>query len=233
MNFFPISHDLSLAELMECDPPRFHTEYSDHVFKSNAVIFPDRHMGKGHFKTACAGELVCLGSQELTNFFASCVFKRPFNRLVEATLKTPITRLIPVEELSANVVEGNSHLWATTLLNTSYAYLAKIRGDHAWPEPQPSVLFDLSFVKAGVAIHTTKSGNKKTVLKFSALVEETLDVTPEQPFIRFTGNEIANPPLGDDEVVADFIEFMLFLQHLQWKLTHGKCYISDFQGIRE
>lgn len=82
-------------------------------------------------------------------------------------------------------------------------------------------------VELGPSKGKGKGKVNRTVLEFSALVEEIL---PHGEFVRFTGNEKANP-VCDDELLSLFVEFMLFLQHLQYQITKEKLYISDWQGI--
>lgn len=249
IKFYPVEMDLRIADLMVREPPRFETESNEYLFFAKAIIFLNRPLGQGQFKTAVAGQLICLGA--LMSTFAECVYKRPFKVIqgptsIEETdrVKLPVERLMPVEELSMLVVETNSHLWAVSLLNTSYDYLKSLINDPIFLPP-PDTLLDLSFVQAGLAIclkdevkkatrgKSKTKATKTTSLVFSALVEETL---PDHPFIRFTGNAVANPEtLDDDEdaAVNEFQAFMLFLQHVQLKITKNLCYISDWQGVSE
>lgn len=226
MHFYPIDHTLDLVDLMRRKPPRFETEDNEFFFKSQVVFYPMQELGRGQFKTACAGQLVCLGSSDYTASFSKCVFKRPFQK----TDKVEVKRLIAVEELSILVTEANSHLWASTLLNTSFAYIEKLKNERS-VGPPPEVIPNLRFVQAGVGLCLKEQTLKRTKTKklsFSALIEEMLP--PERPFTRFTGNAVANPAPFEDDLDNYFLDFMLFLQHLQYKITQGKCYISDWQG---
>ncbi|KAH8822177.1 hypothetical protein DL96DRAFT_1444822, partial [Flagelloscypha sp. PMI_526] len=136
-------------------------------------------------------------------------------------------------ELSDLLTEATCHLWATTLLNTSFARIFAWIDDPLYPKP-PEDIPTLKFVNAGIMIvykkiaSHSKTGTSRVKLEFSMLVEERL---PKATFIRFTGNADANPFRPGDPNLDRFFNFMLFLQHLQYQFTKASAYISDWQGV--
>lgn len=67
-----------------------------------------------------------------------------------------------------------------------------------------------------------------TAHRVAYLLEEL--IPSDVPFIKYIHNADAVPLQDPDEEGYDTAVFLCFIQHIQFVLTHGQAYISDFQG---
>ncbi|KAK0457077.1 uncharacterized protein EV420DRAFT_1271890, partial [Desarmillaria tabescens] len=122
--------------------------------------------------------------------------------------------------------EANTMLWANTLHDMSLdMVLSKAPSLGTPPGPIP----DLHFVEATVVMNSKPDSVKpKDWHGFCALVERLL---PEDDFVKYVCNGTPQPiDLGSDEQHRIAV-FLCFLQHIQYRFTKEKAFVSDYQGI--
>jgi hypothetical protein len=109
--------------------------------------------------------------------------------------------------------------------------------NHAPPgvEDFMSIIPLFRFVDAGVAVvvkplETTSTGRPSTQ-RATYLLEEMLPGSPAE-FVKYMNNSEATTILERDDSDSEYklAEFLMFMQHVQYQITHGTAYISDFQG---
>ena len=49
-------------------------------------------------------------------------------------------------------------------------------------------------------------------------------------FVKYMNNFEATTILEQDDSEYELAKFLMFMQHVQYQITHGIAYISDFQG---
>lgn len=125
--------------------------------------------------------------------------------------------------------------WADSLLRFAYEFLDDFMSRRAPSnDPFPIVIPRLRFVKAAMAysIQQFDKGPSKSSPVLQArrayLLEELL--SSDIPFIKYIHNAEAVPLQDPDEEGYETAVFLCFIQHLQFILTHGQAFISDFQG---
>ncbi|KAF8957943.1 hypothetical protein BDZ97DRAFT_2061944 [Flammula alnicola] len=185
---------------------------------------------KGTFKTANLASLefdnvrslVGLGSVEVDKF--AVALKRPFLDVKAASKRpglrsvnaaAPVSRLTVTDEQHAVTGEAKLLVWANALLEFAYDFIF----DYAQTNNAPPGVED--FIRCGrEAIGNNLSG-------------KTINTTSNIPF----GGDVAWYPsrattiLERDDPEYELAEFLMFMQHAQYQITHGTAYISDFQGV--
>ena len=159
--------------------------------------------------------------------------KRPGLRSVNAT--APVSRLTVMDEQHAVTGEAKLLVWANALLEFTYDFIFSYAQNNNAP---PGVDFMATiplfrFVDAGVAVvmkplETTSAGRPSTQ-RATYLLEEMLPGTPGE-FVKYMNNSQATTILERDDPEYELAEFLMFMQHVQYQITHGTAYISDFQG---
>lgn len=220
-------------------------------FRAHLIYNPEERIGKGSFKTANQASLefgnvrplVGLGSHIDTSkltvalkrpFIDKAASKRPGLRSLNAT--APVSRLTVTDEQHAVTGEAKLLVWANALLEFAYDFIF----DYAQTNNAPPGVEDFMtiiplfrFVDAGVAVvvkplETTLTGRPSTQ-RATYLLEEMLPGTPAE-FVKYMHNSEATTILQHDDPEYELAEFLMFMQHVQYQITHGTAYISDFQG---
>lgn len=193
-------------------------------------------LGRGAMKTCNPG---CLMFNEPGSGTEHVALKRPYT---PGTYPKQILRYVVQAELTDVVSEGVTLVWATSLFGLARSYIRASELSQNIPYHLP--LFpDLRFVNGGLALilgAPNQPGVQKTTSTFtttstsagSYLVEERVDMLRSSPWIKLINNSHPTPtaavrPNSPEMALATFL---LFIQHLQWKLTHGLAFVSDFQG---
>ncbi|KAG8734744.1 hypothetical protein FRC10_011463 [Ceratobasidium sp. 414] len=227
VHFFPIS-ETSLDVLKEESLPM---DFNDPTLASHACIlynpaFKSHNLGAGTFKKCYKGKLVIqpVPSQGLGSLgYQIVAIKRPY--VIPEGKSTP-TRLPIGDELRFVKQEATVWRWAVALLSMAYDFILE--------HPKASdlngpLIPQLKFVQIGVAKSVTPGSSQSHGPEGGFLVEEYIPV--EQGFTRFISNNSAQcltfPPESYAFTVA---QFCAFCQHVQWVLTMGRVFCTDWQG---
>lgn len=130
------------------------------------------------------------------------------------------------------LTEGTLLGWADSLLRFAYEFIGNFIANQASAEDQIPIP-QLRFVKAAVAyseksLDNASGTSSSTSHRAAYLLEELLP--GDSSFIKYIHNADAVPLQDHDEPGYDTAIFLCFIQHVQFILTHGQAYISDFQG---
>ncbi|KAF5337968.1 hypothetical protein D9758_014308 [Tetrapyrgos nigripes] len=150
-------------------------------------------------------------------------------------------------KLEETLREGMTLMWATALLDLAYAWIVKklkekkaTISQEDWPswctgmpwphDDEETAVPDLYFVKGGFFIgHGELKGTSskdKTSQIGCYLVEEEIEVTENMPFKKYIHNGCTSIPEDSPFIV----KFLAFIQHVQYWLTDGTAFTTDFQG---
>jgi len=146
-----------------------------------------------------------------------------------------IMRLAYAEEERSVFDKAKILVWASALLKLAYDFIdAKVDKHIADGSAPPG--FDIPefrFVAAGIAIaqkpvvaSTTSSGTNRAVY----LLEERLP-GQKSDFVKYLHNASARSDLDANDPDYPLAQFLEFLQHVQYQITHAVVYVSDFQGM--
>ena len=126
----------------------------------------------------------------------------------------------PTEEQTYIQSEVGCLDWARILLNLTYEFVAVYKEDHG---TFPGRIPNLHFVEAAIA---ECDGGKLF------LVEEWIS-TSKAPFTKYINNAHAVPciPQQAPEEVQNIANFLCFAQHVQYQVTEGTLFTSDYQGM--
>lgn len=193
-----------------------------------SATFKPNYLGRGSFKVCLLGRLVLqpTPSSGLGALGMEVVaIKRPYMRTPSDS--TSSQRYPALDELKLVLKEATLVQWGAALLSVVYSYLDSNPTDgFANPPPTPQV----RFVDAGVAKVIQPSAHATQALLGAYLVEEHIPV--EQGFVRFIGNGSAVPCYNGVNAHGTLLaQFCAFCQHVQWVLTGGQAYCSDWQGM--
>jgi len=123
-------------------------------------------------------------------------------------------------------------IWANSPLKTAYNFMELFMAQHPSRKPLPFEVLQFQFVKAGMAITQKPLDNTSpspTTNHAAYLLEETLP-GEKADFVKFLHNASTASELLPDEPDYHLAEFLLFIQHVQYAITGGLTYVSDFQG---
>jgi hypothetical protein len=112
--------------------------------------------------------------------------------------------------------------WARILLNLTYQFVEAHKRDQ---EDFEGIIPNLHFVEAAIA--ESYSGK-------SFLVEEWIN-TSKVPFTKYINNACAVsciPPHAPEEM-KNIANFLCFAQHVQYQVTQGTVFTSDYQGVSQ
>jgi hypothetical protein len=255
IRFFPLP-SFTFQELVAA-PTQFmiidHSSTATH-FRAHLIYNPDERIGKGTFKTANRATLefdnskplVGLGSGDTEKL--AIALKRPFHNakpvpkqragLRSDTTSAPVSCYTVADEQHSVTGEAKLLVWANALLEFAYEFIfeyarkvsatARLGGVDFW-EKIPA----FRFVDAGVAVvmkplEKTPTG-KPSTQRATYLLEEMLPGSPAD-FVKYMNNASATAILERDDPDYKLAEFLMFVQHVQYQITHGTAYISDFQG---
>lgn len=222
-------------------------------YRAHLIYNPDDRIGMGTFKTANRATfefdnmrpLVGLGSNDTLDKLVVAL-KRPFLE-VKTTSKQPsrsvnaraaVSRLTVTDEQHAVTGEAKLLVWAKALLEFTYDFIFDYaQNNHAPPgvEDFMSIIPVFRFVDGGVAVVVkpleTSAAGRPSTQRATYILEEILPGTKDD-FTKYLNNSSAITLIERDESESDYLlaEFLMFVQHVQYQITHGTAYISDLQG---
>jgi hypothetical protein len=155
-----------------------------------------------------------------------------------STVTAPVSRLTVTDEEYAVTGEANLLVWANALLEFAYDFIFDYAQNNNAPpgvEDFMSIIPLFRFVEAGVAVvvkplETTSAGQPSTQ-RATYLLEEMLPGSPAE-FVKYLNNFEATTIFERGDSEYELAEFLMFMQHVQYQITHGTAYISDFQGTK-
>ena len=110
--------------------------------------------------------------------------------------------------------------WARILLDLTYGFIEDHEETHGG---FPGTIPKLRFVEAAIA--ESKGGEK------FFLIEEWID-TSDAPFMKYINNArpVSCIPRSAPEEIQNTANFLCFAQHVQYHVTKGTVFTSDYQG---
>ena len=128
------------------------------------------------------------------------------------------------------VMECQCLVYATTLFNETVAWIAK-QEEHFGPLPPSLVVPSMRFVKAYYAY---EPGAESPLQTRHFLIEEFIDCeeSAEGSFTKYINNNSAKPTDMQDMNHIVRGKYLAFTQHVQYYLTDGQAYVTDYQGAR-
>ena len=122
-------------------------------------------------------------------------------------------------------------IWANALLKVAYDFVSDFLHSHPSRAPPPFEIFQFHFVAAGMAIaqKPLDNGPSPTTNRAAYILEELLPGV-KTDFVKYMHNANANSELSVDDPDYQLAEFLMFIQHVQYAITGGVAYVSDFQG---
>lgn len=225
-------------------------------FRAHLIYDPEERIGKGTFKTATLATLefdgvrpfAGLGSHGLAVNKLPVALKRPFLdtkaaskrpglRSVNASAKRPVSRLTVTDEQHAVTGEAKLLVWANAILEFTYDFIFDYaQTNHAPPgvDDFMSIIPLFRFVEAGVAVVVKPmetSAGRPSTQRATYLLEEMLPGAPAE-FVKYLNNSKATTFFERGDSEYELAEFLMFMQHVQYQITHGTAYISDLQGTK-
>ena len=174
---------------------------------------------KGAFKTAHSGSITPTSNDVLPSPFSGnvCV-KQVYFSGVGGVVK----RHHPADEQTYITSEACCLDWARILLNLTYQFMETYEGDNG---DFSGTIPNLRFVEAAIA---------KTDLGKLFLVEEWIN-TSEVPFVKYinNGRAVSCIPQHAPEEMQNIANFLCFAQHVQYQVTKGTLFASDYQGVSQ
>ncbi|KAF8058003.1 hypothetical protein FPV67DRAFT_1676776 [Lyophyllum atratum] len=218
----------------------------DHLLGHLSYDLKKPLLGRGTFKTAQTATLAFLSASPPEGLGSKCdtstestptpvALKRPYfhrkSDLGKDEAKRPILRFAFSEEVDAVMNEANLLCWATSLLDSAQAHVEKLVKSRL-PDTAPFKIPYLRFVQAGIAISLRDIDPKAVSVstnRAAYLLEELLPAN-RKSFQKYVHNGKAKPLTEPHEANYDIAEYCCFIQHIQFMLTEGLAFISDFQG---
>jgi alpha-kinase family protein len=223
-------------------------------YRAHLIYDPDDRIGMGTFKTANRATLefdnmrpsVGLGSTIALDKLVVAL-KRPFlevkttsnqpSRSVNSNTRAPVSRLTVTDEQHAVTGEAKLLVWVKALFEFTYDFIFDYaQNNHAPPgvEDFMSIIPVFRFVDGGVAVVVKPletSAGRPSTQRATYILEEILPGTKED-FSKYLNNSSVTTLIKRDESESDYLlaEFLMFMQHVQYQITHGTAYISDLQG---
>lgn len=173
---------------------------------------------KGSFKTSHRGSIV-LDHGELPPSFSGTVYAKQLYFADPG--KSGLRRYDGSKEQALIHAEGLCLDWAVLLLDLTYSFIEDFQTKHG---NFPGIIPHLCFVEAAVA--ECRSENKYF------LIEECIN-TSKTPFTKYIHNGLPVPIIPRDAPteVLNTANFLCFAQHVQFQVTGGMVYTSDYQGM--
>jgi hypothetical protein len=173
---------------------------------------------KGSFKTAHSGSITSdNGALPLSLSGKVCV-----KQLYFSGANGRVMRYQSEEEQSHIYSEVGCFDWARILLDLTYGFIGDYEEENgAFAGTIPK----LRFVDGAIA----ECGMGKFFL-----IEEWID-TSEAPFMKYINNACAVScvPQNAPEEMQNIANFLCFAQHVQYKVTNGTLFTSDYQGMSQ
>jgi hypothetical protein len=104
---------------------------------------------------------------------------------------------------------------------------------HRDRDAPPFEILQFRFVAAGMAIAQKpldNTGPSPTTNRAAYILEEILP-GKKSDFVKYLHNASATSELLPDDPDYQHAEFLMFIQHVQYAITGGVAYVSDFQGM--
>ncbi|KAG8708441.1 hypothetical protein FRC09_001257 [Ceratobasidium sp. 395] len=224
--FFPLA-EIPMANLVSLNGA---LDFSNTQLALTGVInFDIRHdndLGSGSFKKCILGRLILhavpatgLGSTNLQ----VVALKRPC--CPDSTPNQP-KLFSPGDELRFVTKEAIGWQWGSSLYILILDY---IKNHERSGDEGELVIPPAWFVKEGVAKLITANAIGENALSGAILVEE--HIPSDQVFTHFIGNGSALPCIFSSGLHEHLLaQFFSFCQHVQWVVTGGQVYCSDWQG---
>ena len=140
-------------------------------------------------------------------------------------------RLAYAEEEIAIFEECKLLVWANSLLKVAYDFVSDFMHMHPARDPPPFEIIYFHFVAAGIAIaqKPLDNGPSPTTNCVAYLLEEVLP-GEKSDFVKYLHNASAASELALNNPDYQLALFLMFIQHVQYAITGGIAYVSDFQG---
>jgi hypothetical protein len=195
---------------------------------------PNVYLGVGSFKTTAPARLTFSGNLPPTGLGklvkqmenSDVALKRPYRN--KKRVGGGRARMAFADEEKAVFEEGKLLVWANSLLKFAYDYINDYIDKQASPPPFEVLKF--RFVEAAMAIaHKPLDNTTRTPTSSRAayLLEEVLP----GKFVKYLHNANASSELPPNDPNYHLAEFLMFIQHVQYVITGGVAYVSDFQGM--
>lgn len=206
---------------------------------------PEAYLGVGSFKTTTPARLTFRGLHFPFTGLGMLVVRNPDGqekgRSVSVALKRPykpkrgtgLGRMLYAQEENSVFKECKLLVWANSLLKAAYEFMSDSMQNHHSGNPPPFEILDFRFVAAGMAIAQKPldvTGPLPTTNRAVYLLEEVLP-GEKTDFVKYLHNASATSDLSPDDPDYHLAEFLMFIQHVQYMITGGVAYVSDFQGM--
>ncbi|KAI5997269.1 hypothetical protein F5J12DRAFT_686744, partial [Pisolithus orientalis] len=120
--------------------------------------------------------------------------------------------------------EANALYWAKALLQMTYQFIDRAVKDTK--VPPPFKIPHLHFVDTGLLFPSKPS----SIVNVTYLVEELIHMSSDDEFVKYIHNGNVAPCFLLDTKAEEITDFLAFTQHVQYIMTGGQVYISDYQG---
>lgn len=206
---------------------------------------PTVYLGIGTFKTTTHAQLTFKGLHFPISGLGMLARSQTKNGTMPVALKRPYrnkrggpggrgggrARLAYAEEEVAVFEECKLLVWANSLLKVAYDFVSDFMHSHPSGAPPPFEIFQFRFVAAGMAIaqKAMDNGPSPTTNRAAYLLEEVLPGV-KSDFVKYLHNASAVSELSPDDPDYHLAQFLMFIQHVQYAITGGVAYVSDFQG---
>jgi hypothetical protein len=126
--------------------------------------------------------------------------------------------------------EGKLLVWSSALLKMVYDFIWAFIAKNDPPQA-PFVIETFRFVSAAVAVAQKPLDNNTSSTHRAVYLLEEMLPSPEL-FVKYIHNDNAKPlDIGNGNNIHNRkAQFLCFIQHAQYQLTHETMYVSDFQG---
>ncbi|KIO04835.1 hypothetical protein M404DRAFT_142121, partial [Pisolithus tinctorius Marx 270] len=121
--------------------------------------------------------------------------------------------------------EANALYWAKALLQMTYQFVDRAVEDTK--VPPPFEIPRLHFVDAGLLFAYS---DPSSIVNVAYLVEKLIHMSSDDEFVKYIHNGDAAPCFLLDTKAEEIVDFLAFTQHVQYIMTGGQVYISDYQG---
>ena len=207
---------------------------------------PTVYLGIGSFKTTTRAQLTFKGINFPNSGLGMLVRSQTKNGSMPVALKRPYrtkrggggrggrggrARLAYAEEEVAIFEECKLLVWANSLLKVAYDFVSDFMHSHLSGAPPPFEILQFRFVAAGMAIaqKSIDNGPSPSTNRAAYLLEEVLP-GEKSDFVKYLHNASASSDLSPDDPDYPAALFLMFIQHVQYAITGGIAYVSDFQG---
>ncbi|KAI6142100.1 hypothetical protein BKA82DRAFT_4438534 [Pisolithus tinctorius] len=166
------------------------------------------------------------------------ILKRPYINDHPVEVKPPFTRYALQDESNILYHEANALYWAKALLQMTYQFIDCAVKDTKVPPPfeiprlrfvDAGLLFAYSDVPAETERGSGKPSKPSSIVNVAYLVEELIHTSSDDEFVKYIHNGDVAPCFLLDTKAEEITDFLAFTQHIQYIMTGGQVYISDYQ----